>query len=392
MAGYIEKRGKNSWRLVVPAGTDSKGKRIRRSKTVKGVSKSEAKKELAKFVTEIESGAYIAPEKMKFAIFVEEWKEKHAKKHLAPTSLTTYLQLINQRIIPAFGHLQLDQVKPIHIVNFLDNLSEDGIRDDGKEGAISSSYIQKYYTVLRNIFSRAVEWKLIKENPVAQVKQPKVTYKEREIYDEESVSKLYKALETVELKWRVIVMLAVTCGLRRGEILGLEWKHIDLDNQTLEVKQTLTYTKSSGYMVKEPKTKNAKRKVSLPSFVVPLLKKLKSQKNEERIKVDDLWQGGEHFFLFSSWDGKPLNPSSVKTWWHRFLERNNMPKITFHDLRHTSATLLINRGAHAKTISARLGHADIKTTMNIYGHALESADKAAADHFDQMFNQKKTTL
>jgi integrase len=119
--------------------------------------------------------------------------------------------------------------------------------------------------------------------------------------------------------------------------------------------------------------------------LIPLFKKLKRQKTEERIKAEELWEGGQFIFVFSSWNGKPLHPSSVKTWRKRFTARKELPYIRFHDLRHTSGTLLLNQGVHMKTISARLGHSNILTTMNIYGHALESADREAANKFELLF-------
>lgn len=387
-SGSIEKRGKDKWRLTVSLGFDQDGERIRKRKTVQAKNKTEARKRLAEFIAEIEAGEYIDPSKMKFADFVEEWKEKYGKKHLGEKTYETYLLHLRNRIIPAFGHLKIDEIRPMHIISFLENLAEDGIRRDGQQGGLSSGTIQYHHRILRNIFKRAEEWKVIKESPAAGVKKPKDTPKETHVYDEKQVSSLFEALDREPIRWQAFVTLAVTSGLRRGELLALEWDHVDLDNGTIHIKQNLTYVKGTGFIIKEPKTKNSIRKVAIPPHVIALLKKLKLQKYEERIKADDLWEGGKRFFLFSSWQGKPMHPSSVKTWWTRFIKRNKLPYIRFHDLRHTSATLLINQGVHMKTISARLGHANILTTMNIYGHALEEADKSAAEHFETLFNKR----
>jgi integrase len=110
------------------------------------------------------------------------------------------------------------------------------------------------------------------------------------------------------------------------------------------------------------------------------------------MKSADLWEGGENFFLFTFWNGKPINPYSVGTWWRRFSANNDMKYIRFHDLRHTSATLLLNQGIHAKIISSRLGHANITTTLNIYAHALQEADQAAADKLDSLFAPKNEIM
>ena len=184
-----------------------------------------------------------------------------------------------------------------------------------------------------------------------------------------------------------MIKLAITTGLRRSELLGLEWKHIDLDECTIAVKQGLTYSKSSGFQIGELKTKNSKRTVTIPSSLIPELKKLKMKKQQERIATEELWDGGQYFFLFSDYKGTPYHPTSVTTWWRRFINRHKLKYINFHALRHTSATLLINQGIHAKTISSRLGHADIKTTMNTYGHVLEKADREAATKLDILFKK-----
>ncbi|WP_310877591.1 site-specific integrase [Priestia megaterium] len=384
MAGSIEKRGKESWRLTYSMGFDQNGKRIKRTKTVKCKTKSEAKKELAKFITEIEAGEYIAPEKMKLALFIEEWKEKYAQNNLAPATLLTYETHLKNRIIPYFGHMSLDQFKPIHIINFLKLLEEEGQRKDKKEGSLSSATIEYNHRILRNIFNRAVEWQLIKKSPVEAVKKPKRVQKETSVYNQKEANLLFDCLIKEKLMWQIMITIAITTGLRRGELLGLEWKHIDLEKGTIQVRQTISYAK--GYIIKEPKTKGSVRTIAMPLFLVQQIKPYKHLVNQERIKAGELWEGGEYFFVFSCWHGKPLHPSGVTTWWRRFLTKNKLRYIRFHDLRHTSATLLINQGVHPKTISSRLGHANIRTTMDIYGHALQEADQGAASHFDILFN------
>ncbi|WP_223596688.1 tyrosine-type recombinase/integrase [Neobacillus bataviensis] len=383
---YIEKRGADSYRLVANAGFDANGKRIRRTKTVKCKNKTEAKKELAKFVTEIEVGEYIAPEKMTFSKFVEEWKEKYASKQLAPNTYENYVTSLNCHIIPSFGHMRLDQINSFQILNFLDNLGKDGSRSDGKAGKLSSATIQFNHRILRNIFKRAVDWKVIKESPVSNIQKPKVESKKAQVYTEEQVNILMSHLLNADEKWKMIITLAITTGMRRGEILALQWDHIDLEKGKIYVKQSLTYTKENGYIFRQPKTKNSIRTISLSPNVTEQLKQFKLLKNKEKLRVGDKWEGQERFLLFSTWDGKPMYPTSITSWWRKKINEIGLPHITFHELRHTSATLLINQGVHMKTISARLGHSKIGTTMDLYGHALDSADEAAANTFDRLFS------
>ncbi|MGF9818772.1 tyrosine-type recombinase/integrase [Brevibacillus agri] len=330
-------------------------------------------------------GAYISPQKMTLTAFVGEWREKYASDHLAHKTLNLYLACLNSRILPILGHMRLEDIKPIHIIDFIQEISKDGGRMDQKQGKLSSGSVEYHLRVLKNILKRAVEWKIISNNLADGVQKPKVEYKKVMPYDEKEVQKLLQALQTEPFHWRMMVTLALTTGLRRGELLGLEWKHIDLESGIISVEQTLALSLKGVVIVKEPKTKSSKRKVAVPPTVLAELREYKKHIHEQIAIMGDLWQGGERFFVFAHPDGKPFHHERPYLWFRNFLEKNGLRYIRFHDLRHTSATLLINQGVHAKVISERLGHSNIGTTMNIYGHALQSADQAAADKFESLF-------
>lgn len=401
----IEKRGQNTWRLTVELGTGPDGKRIRRRKTIKVEDKSLLKttkklreyleQEWLKFKMEVEGGEYVKPEKMTFSAFVEEWREKYANKHLAHRTRYIYEQSLKNRILPAFGHLRLDEIKPLHILDYLQSLEQDGSRKDGKSGGLSSGTIQYDHKILKNIFSRAVEWKIIKSNPAASVKKPKAEHKVNTPYDEYEVYQLFKALQNEPYHWRMMVTLALTTGLRRGELLGLEWKHIDWQEGIISVEQSLVYALKGEVIIKEPKTKSSIRKVAVPPSVLEELKEYYAYRIRERNALKGIWKGckdqngNEYHLVFSHPDGTPFHHERPYQWFRQFIKKNGLRYIRFHDLRHTSATLLINQGVHAKIISERLGHSDISTTMNIYGHALRSADKSAAEKFENILPLKK---
>lgn len=390
MGGYVQKRGKGSFQLVVTLGHNGNGKRIRRTRTIKTKSSKEANLALAKFMTEIEAGEYIKPEKMAFGAFVEEWKSKYAEKTLAPTTYYSYLRTLEKRILPVFHNMKLSEVKPFHIINYLDDLQKPGQHSKEEGGSLSPSVLLFNYRVLRNIFSRAVDWQLIKTNPVEKVPKPKIKPAQANAYDNEEIQTLFAALEDAPERWQVMLNLVIATGLRRGEALGLEWKHVDLEAGTLEVAQTVQYISGQGSLIRPPKT-GKPRKMALPDYIINMLKDYKKKKQKEKLQAGELWAwpNNEHFFVFSSWDGKPLHATSVGKWWSRFVKRKGLKHIRFHDLRHTSATYLINQGVHPKMISERLGHADITTTMNVYGHVLQEADRQTAQKFDGMFAQSQ---
>jgi integrase len=384
----VQKRGNNSWRLTVYAGKDASGKYLRRNKTVNCRTKKEAEIELAKFQVEIEAGAYISPEKLTLNAFIDEWKDKYAEKELELKTFSRYVGILNNRILPILGHLRLDQITPLHVASLLSDLGKVGSRQDGKDGFLSSGTIQYVHRVLKNIFSRAVEWRIIKSNPVADVKAPKVIHKETEVYDELEVQALFEALQNEPYHWRMMITIALTTGLRRGELVGLEWKHVDLEKGIIHVRHSITDSVNGIPIIKEPKTKKSKRSIHLSDAVLAELKEYYAFSKQEWDKLEET-RDIEHFFLFFNQYGKAFYPETPYLWFRNFLKKNKLRYIKFHDLRHTSATLLINQGVHAKIISERLGHANIGTTMNIYGHVLAKADKEAANKFDDILPIKR---
>jgi len=389
----IRPRGSNSFLLTVEAGYDSKGKRIRKYKTIRVEDKAllKTKKKLNdyleseyhKFKTEVESGAYIAPEKMLFKDFTNEWIEKHANEHLAETTLSTRLSHLNNHILPALGNKRLDEIKPIHIIDFLNNLT----RKNEPNRPISSRTKQDVYITLSSVFERAVRWKVIQENPIRFVEKPKNPKDNKvvNVYDEEEVISLFVAAEKEPFHWRIFLTLTLAAGLRRSECLGLEWDKIDFENRTMEISTAIT--RGTKTVIKEPKTTSSKRVISLPKSVIAELIEYKQYYDSMKEACEDQWIENERQWLFCNIDGTHFYPTTPTTWWRRFTERAGVRHIRLHDLRHTSATLLINQGVHAKIIAERLGHSDIRVTMNTYGHALRKVDQEAADKLDNLFKK-----
>jgi len=408
--GSIEKRGENTWRLTVDLGLNPDGSRNRPRKSItvedKALLKTTKKlrdfleDQLHIFKQEIEAGEYIKPGKMTFNAFVEEWRSKYAMKGLAYKTRYTYESNLKVRILPTFGHMKVDEIKPLHIADFLEKLGEEGAskkitKNDTKQ-ELSSGSIELAHRILKNIFKRAVKWKVIKDNPAAAIDKPKVKHKDTTPYSEHEVTQLLLALHNEPFHWRMMITVALTTGMRRSELLGLEWKHIDWKSGVIDINQTMVHSLKDEFIVKEPKTKNSIRKVSLPASVLEELREYYSYRAKERDKLGKSWKGckdkigNEYHFIFCHPDGTPFHHERPYLWFRTFIKKHGLRYIRFHDLRHTSATLLINQGVHAKVISERLGHGDISTTMNIYGHVLRAADQSAADKFENILNLKTT--
>ncbi|KJS18542.1 MAG: integrase [Peptococcaceae bacterium BRH_c4b] len=385
MAGHIEERG-NSFRLVY-----MKDKK-KHCKTVKAASPKAAEKELAKFIAEIEGNNFIEPSKITFETFIKRWLTEYAERDLAPKTVHRYKQILDTRVIPALGHLKLEQIRPVHLIEFYNNLTEDGIRKDGKKGGLSGKTIMQHHRIISSILNDAVQWQVIGSNPASRVKPPKVQRKEAKYYDELQTALL---LETVEkdsikkktLKHKTLVHFALFGGMRRGEIMGAEWGDMDFEEKTIRVERSSQYIPGHKELItKDPKNETSKRLISLPASLVTLLKQYKAEQNEHRLKLGDKWQESDR--LFTTWDGRPGHPDWPSRWFCKFVKEKNLPPLNFHGLRHTSITLLISQGCDIAAASKRAGHANVSTTGNIYSHALKSADRDAADKLENLFSEK----
>ncbi|MDI6617862.1 MAG: site-specific integrase [Clostridiales bacterium] len=396
MSGSIEKRGINTYRLVVPGGS-SNGKRIKFKKTITIDGKTEAAKmrkakiELAKFVAEVDSNTYIEPAKMTFNDLCTKWIKDYGETNLAPKTLFRYKEMLNSRILPAMGHLKIEKIKPLHLVEFYKNLQESGIRKDGKPGGLSAQTIKHHHRLIHAIFETAVkEWDLLAVNPAANIKPPKVPKCEAKFYEEADIKALLAALDTLpesKLKYKLAVYIDISTGLRLGELMGLKWGHINMQTGIISIVEATQYLPKMGTFEKSPKTVTSNRVLVLPAITLSMLKNYKLQQNEYRLKMGSLWNNTD--FVFTQRNGSPMNTYTFSRWFPKFLKSHNLKKITFHQLRHTNATMLLSSGMDLKTVSKLLGHANISTTGNIYAHALQTANKTAAEKINTLLSDAK---
>lgn len=383
MASF-EKRGPNSFRLVVELGYDANGKRIKRSKTVKASGIREAKLELAKFVAEVSAGEYIAPEKMTFSDFVEnEWMKKFAERDLSPRTLKNYLSHIHSHIMPVFGHKQLDQIKTLHVVTFINDLRDPNARQDGKIGILSDSTILYIFKVLKSVLSKAAEWRLIQRNPIDGVKQPKVEKRKMKFYEEDEAKAVIKALYDEPTVWRLYFLGAMIGGFRRGELLALEWPDVNFEENTLSIWKSISLTENGDPIINKPKTEESERIVVMPDWYMRELREYLREWKKERLQSGDQWQGGHKHYVFHNGFGKPYYHTTPTGTWRKFIKRHGLKFVRLHDLRHTAATLLIDAGVDLKAVQERLGHTKYTTTADFYAHVTKKVSKDTASKLDK---------
>lgn len=386
MAGSIEKRGKNSYRLIVCHGFNLDGKPIRHTKTVHGT-KVQAKIELAKFVAEVEQGTVIEGKSITFKEFTEIWKRDYGSKELAPSTYRRYLGMLESRILPYLGHFKLDKIKPTDIMKFYDMLDKDTqIRrvkyNNGYRTLkpLSQKTILEHHRLIRAMLHRAVYWQLLFSNPCERVQPPKSKKPKRRYYDDEQCKILLSNLNELsvdDIKYKTAITLTLFTGVRLGELMGLEWSDIDFTNGIVSINKSSQYLSDKGVFTKTPKTESSIRDVAIPDFVVSLLEEYRLWYEMQKSIYGELWTDSNRLFVQS--DGKPMHPSTISKWFVKFVKDIGLPVINFHGLRHTNATLLISQNIDVAVVAARLGHAQITTTFNFYVHPIISHNKSAGN-------------
>ncbi|WP_371320184.1 site-specific integrase [Chengkuizengella axinellae] len=204
---------------------------------------------------------------------------------------------------------------------------------------------------------------------------------------------MFTKLKDESLKWQTMIDLAVTTGMRRGKLLAIDInKHIhfkkinSLEVGYIDVKQSLAYVNGKP-IFKDVKTKKSERTITLTNETIPLLKEQINEVKKTKEQLGDDWEGNDRLLLFPQWNGKPMYFTSPTTWLRRFLKKNDLKHIPFHYLRHSMATYMLSKGRSLKEIQERLGHADIRTTANIYTHYLKELDFESAQTFSELKNK-----
>ena len=384
MAGSIEKRGKNSYRLICTNGYDLEGNIIRHTKTIHGT-KKDAEVELAKFVTDVQNGLVINGKSLKFSEFTEIWKRDYGSKELAPSTYKRYCRMLETRLLPYFGHFYINKIRPIDIMQFYDLLERDTqlVRKKNNNGKktlkpLSGKTILEHHRLLRAMLHRAVYWQMIVTNPAERVQPPKAKKPKRRSYDDEQTKILLENLEQLSVedtKYKVAIILTVFTGVRLGELMGLEWQDVDFKNGIICINHSSQYLSDMGIFTKVPKTESSIREIAIPEFIISLLEEYKLWYEEQKSFYGELWTNSNRLFVQA--DGKPMHPSTISKWFVKYVSTIGLPVINFHGLRHTNASLLVAQNIDIAIISARLGHAQVSTTLNFYVHPLLSHNRKA---------------
>lgn len=392
----IREKGNGKYEITISNGYTISGKKIRVIKTVQldtKLSPKKMEKEIQNIAYELEkevkSGLYLRGN-IKFKDFADKWLQDYAENKLSPTTLDRYKTLL-VRINESIGHIKLEDLRPNHLINFYNNLTEKNMSNvpiKNEKGEIigykklSPKTILHHHRLISSILTKAVHWQVIKENVANRVEPPKVPKHESPYLDEVQSKELIRLLENEPMQYKTAITLLIYTGLRRGELLGLEWKDIDYNNKTMNIVRSSAYVNRKGMITKDTKNLSSTRIIDLSDSAIILLKNYQKWQNERRLAMGNQWHNTDR--LFTKTNGLPMNVDTIGQWFKKFISKTDLPHVTLHSLRHTNATLMIATGADIRSISGRLGHSNTSTTLNIYSHFIESKNREIADKLQEM--------
>jgi integrase len=373
MKGHIRERGTGNWYAVIDMRDPSTGKRKRKWHSLEAKGKREAQIECAGLISSIEGGTNLEPNKTTLASFVGHWLND-IKARVSPRTHERYAQIIHTNIIPLLGGTPLRDLRPQAISAAYTKALTKG-RKDGT-GGLSPRSVHHMHTVLKAALTQAVRWELLSRNPANAVRAPKVEPRHMATYDLPQTVALIDAFQGTRMF--IPVLLAVLCGLRRGEIAALRWGNVNLDSGQLAVVESAEQTKA-GVRYKSPKSGKG-RTVALSDTIIEELRAHRISQAQDLLRFG-VRQTAE-MFVCTREDGLPLQPNSLTIYWDRHIAKTTLPRIRFHDLRHAHATHLLSSGIHPKVASERLGHSKVGITLDLYSHVIPGMQEDAAAKMD----------
>ena len=362
--GSIRKRRDGRWEGRYTAGINPEtGKQV--FKNVLGKTQAEVKEKLTKALAENQKLDFTKQGKYNVAQWMDEWFENVCKIRVRPSSHQTYRGYIDRHIAPNIGKIPLEKLSTMDLQKFYRRLLADGrverIESKGQPKGLSAKTVRNISQVISSAMDFAVAQRILAENPCKAVALPKLEHKEMQTIPAAQLSAFLdeaKASGVYELYY-----IELATGLRRGELLGLKWEDIDLTAGVIRVRRQVS--RIDGKIVEAPlKTRNAYRTVTISPQAVEVLNAQKAKTNDE--------------YVFPSPNGGPISPDSVNNMLKRVLKRAGIPRVRFHDLRHTFATLALQNGVDIKTVSGMLGHFSAGFTLDTYAHVTTAAQKEAA--------------
>ena len=366
MRGTKRQRKPGVWELRVFVGSDPEsGRPIQLSRTVHG-SAREADEALRAFVDEATParsdgvGATVGQ-------LLDEWYSECERLELSPTTMRTYRSQIDKRIRPQLGKLPLARLTAKHLDDFYGRLKDD---------SLSARTIHHYHATIAAALHQAVRWGWVRRNVAEMSKPPKIVHRKVTVPSVDVVRRVVEIAEERDPEVAKLLMFAALTGMRRGELCGLRWSDVDLEQGRIEVARSVVVVKG-GVEDKSTKT-NRSRLVALDPVGVALLSDRLADATSAATNAGVELDADAYVFAPEIDGREPFRPDYITSFFSKVRDTADAPHVRLHDLRHFTATQLIGAGVDVRTVAGRLGHSDPSLTLRVYGHVIEERDRAAA--------------
>lgn len=388
---HIRKRKTNNgyiWELVVEAGRRQDGSRIQKYKRLEpGVTEKEAQKALLEFEKSIQDGTYLEPNRKTLKEWLDEWMECCQKPNSSPTTVAGYKHKIDAYICAkkgGIGHIPIQKLTPMTIQVFINKLLAHS-PSTGK--ALSPKTVKETYNILNASLKSAVLMKVIDENPAEHIRLPKRDKPEIKVLPLDEMDILLKWLKKEKSDIELPVNLALSMGLRRGEVLGLKFSDVDYEKGTISIRNTRVQCCDATIVEKNPKSKKSVRTLYMPETIMKMIKRQENRCRLTQMRKKKYNKGG--YVCYMEEDGKPWIPDSLSKKYAKVIENLGLTHVTFHGLRHCFASICLHEGVDIMEISKLLGHASASFTLDTYVHLLQDRSDIIAQAMNNILYKRK---
>ena len=357
------------WTAMLDLGYEN-GKRKRQA--FYGRDRGEVRAKLDEARHNLRRGLLVAGPKVTTAQWLERWLRDVAKPNVRPSTFRRYKDLTEQHIVPGLGRIPLERLTPADVRQLLNAKLAEGL---------APRTVHHVRSVLRTALHHAERDGLIQRNAAALAESPRVERKEMQSFTPEQARAFQLGIKADPEQ--ALYLVSLDSGLRQGEVLGLRWQDVDLDAGALRVTHALQRVERKLVLV-ELKTKKSKRTVKLGVVVAKVLRDHRAWQVREQLRLGSQWI--DHGLVFTGAHGLPLDGTGLTKRFQALLERVGLPRMRFHDLRHSSASLLLSQHIPARVVMERLGHSTINLTLDTYSHVIQALNQEAADAMDRVLN------
>ena len=369
--GGVTRRKDGSWMARYTVQTPTGRKR----KVIYAKGYEEARRKLAEALADRDRGLTYDSGGLTLGEYLVRWLEDSVRGSVKVTTQASYGSLVRNHVCPTLGGTKLAALTPAHVQALYRRKLEEGL---------APKTVKYLHTTLHRALKQAVRWGLVPRNVAAAVDPPRARPPVITPLSPAQARQLLKAAEGNRLE--ALYILAITTGMRQGELLGLGWEDVDLEAGVVRVRRTLTLARG-GPRLTEPKTPKSRRQMRLTASAVEALERHQDGQHAERAAAGDKWDGSLGL-VFATRIGTPIRRAKLHLQsWKPLLRRAGLPDIRFHDLRHTCATLLLTKGVHSKIVSEMLGHSSIAITLDTYSHVIPGLGNVAANAMEDALGE-----